>query len=163
RRRQWSRHIGGDSRLALFPVQYIEGKGPRPRARYLQGYRFRLWRPYRGGKRCGRHAFYRLFAKSIGMSDVIPVFLIDDDKDLLKETRQTLELAGFIVSIFSTAADALKLLGAEFSGVVVSDIRMPHIDGLQLFDRIRRLDEDLPVILVTGHGDIPMAVKAIQD
>lgn len=97
------------------------------------------------------------------MSETIPVFLIDDDKDLLKATKQTLELAGFSVSTFSAATEALKDLSAEFSGVVVSDIRMPHIDGLQLFDRIRRLDEDLPVILITGHGDIPMAVKAIQD
>lgn len=94
---------------------------------------------------------------------MIPVFLIDDDKDLLKATKQTLELAGFAVSTFSAAAEALSVLDAEFSGVVVSDIRMPQIDGLQLFDRIRRLDEDLPVILITGHGDIPMAVKAIQD
>ncbi|MBB3312567.1 two-component system C4-dicarboxylate transport response regulator DctD [Rhizobium sp. BK196] len=97
------------------------------------------------------------------MSEAIPVFLIDDDKDLLKATKQTLELAGFSVSTFSAATEALKDLSAEFSGVVVSDIRMPHVDGLQLFDRIRRLDEDLPVILITGHGDIPMAVKAIQD
>ncbi|MFC5757744.1 sigma-54-dependent transcriptional regulator [Rhizobium sp. GCM10022189] len=97
------------------------------------------------------------------MSDTIPVFLIDDDKDLLKATKQTLELAGFAVSTFSAAMDALKVLRADFTGVVVSDIRMPQVDGLQLFDRIRRLDEDLPVILMTGHGDIPMAVKAIQD
>ncbi|MBB3657810.1 two-component system C4-dicarboxylate transport response regulator DctD [Rhizobium sp. BK650] len=97
------------------------------------------------------------------MSEAIPVFLIDDDKDLLKATKQTLELAGFSVSTFSSATEALKDLTSEFSGVVVSDIRMPHIDGLQLFDRIRRLDGDLPVILITGHGDIPMAVKAIQD
>ncbi len=97
------------------------------------------------------------------MNDTIPVFLIDDDKDLLKATKQTLELAGFAVSTFSAAMDALKVLRADFTGVVVSDIRMPQVDGLQLFDRIRRLDEDLPVILMTGHGDIPMAVKAIQD
>lgn len=97
------------------------------------------------------------------MSEATPVFLIDDDKDLLKATQQTLDLAGFSVSAFSAAADALRLLDSDFSGVIVSDIRMPHIDGLQLFDRIRQLDEDLPVILVTGHGDIPMAVKAIQD
>lgn len=94
---------------------------------------------------------------------MIPVFLIDDDKDLLKATKQTLELAGFDVSTFSAASEALSLLDAGFPGVVVSDIRMPQIDGLQLFNRIRRLDEDLPVILITGHGDIPMAVKAIQD
>lgn len=97
------------------------------------------------------------------MSDGAPIILIDDDRDLLKATKQTLELAGFSVSAFASAAEALKVLDAGFPGVIVSDIRMPQIDGLQLFDRVHRMDADLPVILVTGHGDIPMAVKAIQD
>jgi two-component system, NtrC family, C4-dicarboxylate transport response regulator DctD len=49
----------------------------------------------------------------------------------------------------------------DFDGVVVTDIRMPHIDGLELFRRLRTLDPDLPVILITGHGDIDMAVQAM--
>jgi two-component system C4-dicarboxylate transport response regulator DctD len=97
------------------------------------------------------------------MSDASRIFLIDDDRDLLKATKQTLELAGFSVSAFSSATDALGALDAGLAGVIVSDIRMPQIDGLQLFHRVRRLDADLPVILMTGHGDIPMAVKSIQD
>ncbi|AGB74776.1 MULTISPECIES: sigma-54-dependent transcriptional regulator [Rhizobium] len=97
------------------------------------------------------------------MNESSPVFLIDDDKDLLRATKQTLELAGFAVFAFSAAAEALHALGADFAGVVVSDIRMPQMDGQQLFARIKALDADLPVILVTGHGDIPMAVQAIQD
>ncbi|TIV63992.1 MAG: sigma-54-dependent Fis family transcriptional regulator, partial [Mesorhizobium sp.] len=92
-----------------------------------------------------------------------PVILIDDDGDLLKATRQTLELAGFAVSAFASASEALAGLDAGFAGVVVSDIRMPEMDGLQLFDRVVDLDPDIPVILVTGHGDIAMAVKAIKD
>ncbi|TGQ44662.1 MULTISPECIES: sigma-54 dependent transcriptional regulator [unclassified Mesorhizobium] len=95
--------------------------------------------------------------------EAAPVILIDDDSDLLKATAQTLELAGFAVSGFSVASDALAALDVRFAGVVVSDIRMPEIDGLQLFDRILRLDADIPVILVTGHGDIAMAVKAMKD
>ncbi|MDQ0563883.1 two-component system C4-dicarboxylate transport response regulator DctD [Rhizobium mesoamericanum] len=97
------------------------------------------------------------------MSDITPIFLVDDDRDLLRATKQTLELAGFAVSAFSNAGEALAALNANFAGVLVSDIRMPEIDGLQLFNRVRQQDEDLPVILVTGHGDIPMAVKAMQD
>jgi two-component system C4-dicarboxylate transport response regulator DctD len=97
------------------------------------------------------------------MSESSPVFLIDDDKDLLRATKQTLELAGFAVSAFSAASEALHGLNVDFAGVVVSDIRMPQMDGQQLFARIKALDADLPVILVTGHGDIPMAVQAIQD
>ncbi|SCB44241.1 sigma-54-dependent transcriptional regulator [Rhizobium lusitanum] len=97
------------------------------------------------------------------MNDNSPVFLIDDDKDLLKATKQTLELAGFAVSAFAAAGDALAALDPGFAGVVVSDIRMPQMDGQELFARVRERDADLPVILVTGHGDIPMAVQAIQD
>lgn len=97
------------------------------------------------------------------MSNPTPVILIDDDADLLKATAQTIELAGFAVSRYSSASEALGKIDPSFAGVVVSDIRMPDIDGLQLFDYIRRQDADLPVILMTGHGDIPMAVKAIQD
>ena len=97
------------------------------------------------------------------MDSAKSVFLIDDDKDLRKATQQTLELAGFAVSAFPRAAEALNALPADFAGVIVSDIRMPEIDGLRLFELIRERDPDLPVILITGHGDIPMAVNAIQN
>ncbi len=97
------------------------------------------------------------------MSKPVSVFLIDDDKDLRRATTQTLELAGFAVSAFADPREAIAALSAAFDGVVVSDIRMPHIDGLQLFSMIKEMDADLPVILITGHGDIPMAVQAIQD
>lgn len=92
-----------------------------------------------------------------------PVLLIDDDRQLLHATAQTLELAGFDATPLGAAAEALGRLDRDFAGVVVSDIRMPGMDGLQLFERIRDLDAEIPVILVTGHGDIPTAVKAIQD
>ncbi|WP_075292774.1 sigma-54-dependent transcriptional regulator [Pararhizobium arenae] len=92
-----------------------------------------------------------------------PVLLVDDDRPLLRATAQTLELAGFDVSPFSSATEALTALDMDFAGVVVSDIRMPGTDGLQLFERICDLDREIPVILITGHGDIPTAVKAIQD
>ena len=92
-----------------------------------------------------------------------PVLLIDDDRQLLRATAQTLDLAGFDVTPLGAAAEALSHLDSSFAGVVVSDIRMPGMDGLQLFERIRGLDAEIPVILVTGHGDIPTAVKAIQD
>ncbi|MGO7072755.1 sigma-54-dependent transcriptional regulator [Rhizobium johnstonii] len=92
-----------------------------------------------------------------------PVALIDDDKDLRRATAQTLELAGFSVSAYDGAKAALADLPADFAGPIVTDIRMPEIDGLQLFATLQGMDADLPVILMTGHGDIPMAVQAIQD
>lgn len=92
-----------------------------------------------------------------------PVMLVDDDKALRRATRQTLELAGCEVADFASASEALAAISPDFDGVVVSDVRMPQIDGLQFFARIKAIDEDIPVILITGHGDIPMAVQAIQD
>lgn len=97
------------------------------------------------------------------METPTPVALIDDDKDLRRATAQTLELAGFSVSAYDGAKAALADLPADFAGPVVTDIRMPEIDGLQLFATLQSVDADLPVILMTGHGDIPMAVQAIQD
>ncbi|TNV11856.1 sigma-54-dependent transcriptional regulator [Brucella pecoris] len=91
------------------------------------------------------------------------VILVDDDKALRRATRQTLELAGFDVADFPNAFDALNSVTSDYDGVVVTDVRMPQIDGLQFFARIKAIDPDLPVILITGHGDIPMAVRAIQD
>jgi two-component system C4-dicarboxylate transport response regulator DctD len=93
----------------------------------------------------------------------MPVLLVDDDRQLLHATAQTLELAGFDVTPFGAATDALARIDRTFAGVIVSDIRMPGMDGLQLFERIGGIDPEVPVILVTGHGDIPTAVKAIQD
>ncbi len=97
------------------------------------------------------------------MSDLTPILLVDDDRDLLKATAQTLELAGFEPKLCRHGAEALDGLTDAFEGIVISDVRMPGMDGLELFDRIRRLDAELPVILMTGHGDIPMAVQAIQN
>ncbi len=92
-----------------------------------------------------------------------PVLLIDDDRQLLGATAQTLELAGFDVTALGSAVEGLGLVDVNFAGVVVSDIRMPGLDGLQLFERIRDVDAEIPVVLVTGHGDISTAVKAIQE
>jgi two-component system C4-dicarboxylate transport response regulator DctD len=91
------------------------------------------------------------------------VAFVDDDDDLRNANRQTLELAGFTVVPFADAMSALRSLTPDFAGIVVTDVRMPNIDGLELFRRLHALDADLPVILITGHGDIDMAVEAIQE
>jgi two-component system C4-dicarboxylate transport response regulator DctD len=74
-----------------------------------------------------------------------------------------LELAGFEVIPFGDAMTALRYLTPDFAGVVVTDVRMAHVDGLELFRRLREMDADIPVILITGHGDIEMAVQAMQE
>ena len=97
------------------------------------------------------------------MNDRPRVVFVDDDAELRNANQESLELAGFEVYPFADAESALAFLDADFPGVVVSDIRMPRIDGLELFQRLKALDADLPVILITGHGDVPMAVAALHD
>jgi two-component system C4-dicarboxylate transport response regulator DctD len=92
-----------------------------------------------------------------------PVFLIDDEKHIRVAGAQMLELAGYEVRAFSSPTEALPLLTPEWSGVVISDIKMPDMDGLTFLGRALEIDRDLPLILVTGHGDINMAVNAIRD
>ncbi|MCV6612186.1 MAG: sigma-54 dependent transcriptional regulator [Amphritea sp.] len=91
------------------------------------------------------------------------ILLVDDEKHIRVAAGQTLELAGYDVVAAESAEAALALLDADWPGVVVSDINMPGIDGLELQKRISEIDPDLPVILITGHGDISMAVSAMRD
>ena len=90
------------------------------------------------------------------------VILVDDDDDLRKALTQTLVLAGFNVESFSNAARVMETLDSDWGGAVISDLKMPGIDGLGLLEKISRLDTDIPVVLITGHGDVSVAVKAIQ-
>lgn len=91
------------------------------------------------------------------------ILLVDDDDALRGAVAQGLELRGFEVAAFDNAPSALKALSREFDGAVVSDVRMPGMDGLALFERVRAIDPDIPVLLITGHGDVAMAVAALQD
>jgi two-component system C4-dicarboxylate transport response regulator DctD len=91
------------------------------------------------------------------------VAFIDDEEDVRRAGAQSLALAGFEVETYDSALAALDHLDAHFPGAVVSDVRMPRMDGIELFRRLHALDADLPVILATGHGDIEMAVAALRD
>lgn len=91
------------------------------------------------------------------------VIFIDDEKHIRIANQQTLELAGFEVQCFNSAEKVLPLLSLEWPGVVICDIKMPGMDGITFLKKVCDVDRDLPVILVTGHGDISMAVSAIQD
>ena len=90
------------------------------------------------------------------------VRLVDDDEDLRLAQVQTLRIAGFAVEPFASAAEALEGMTPDYPGVVLSDVRMPGMDGLELFDRLHGIDPELPVILLTGHADVPMAVSALK-
>ncbi len=88
--------------------------------------------------------------------------LVDDDNDLRKALTQTLELAGFSVQSFADAEILLQQLQPDYNGIIVSDLRMPGLDGLSLLEKVTQIDKDIPVVLITGHGDVSVAVKAIQ-
>ncbi|MBN9465484.1 sigma-54 dependent transcriptional regulator [Brevundimonas sp.] len=91
------------------------------------------------------------------------VALVEDDADFRAALQERLALEGFEVRPFATAEAALKGLNADFPGVVVTDLRMPGLDGRQLLTRLLALDPSLPVLLITGHGDIAEAVAAMRD
>ena len=90
------------------------------------------------------------------------VIVVDDEAAIREAVQQWLELSGCDVRTCASAAEALALVDRDFPGIVVSDVRMPGTDGLQLLDKLLQIDSDLPVILVTGHGDVPMAVQALR-
>ena len=91
------------------------------------------------------------------------VALIEDDADFRQALVERLTLEGYDVRAFSAAEPALKAIDADFPGVVVTDLRMPGLDGRQLLSRLQALDPALPVIMITGHGDIGDAVAAMHD
>ncbi|MGI9374294.1 MAG: sigma-54-dependent transcriptional regulator [Hyphomicrobiales bacterium] len=90
------------------------------------------------------------------------VLFIDDEEHIRSAARQALDLAGFEVECFAKAEDVLENIGRAFRGVVVTDIRMPGMDGMTLMQRIFEIDPELPVVLITGHGDVQLAVEAMR-
>lgn len=91
------------------------------------------------------------------------VIIIEDDEDVRLGCLQALALEGIKASGYESVEKARALAGKEFHGVVVSDIRLPGVDGLTFQRELAALDRDLPVILITGHGDVAMAVQAMRD
>lgn len=92
-----------------------------------------------------------------------PVILVDDEKHIRTASSQTLELAGYDVLALDHADKVQAEINPFWPGVVVTDINMPGTDGLQLMKQVLAVDADIPVILITGHGDISMAVNAMRD
>jgi len=91
------------------------------------------------------------------------VILVDDEESVLAASAQTLELADLRVRSVSDPKQEAGLLSQDFPGVLVTDVRMPRMDGLALMREALIVDADLPVVLMTGHGDVPMAVQAMRD
>ena len=90
------------------------------------------------------------------------VLLLDDDADLRHAVSQGLELEGHEVSVFEDPLAALSTISRDDYAVIVSDIMMPKMDGFNVLTQVMEIDPVLPVILITGHGDVPLAVKAMK-
>jgi len=91
------------------------------------------------------------------------VLLVDDEEELRRSTAQSLDLEGLSVEQCANAERALDFITQGFNGLVLTDIRMPGMDGMTLMGRVREIDPDIPVIVVTGHADVQLAVRAMRE
>ncbi len=91
------------------------------------------------------------------------ILFIDDEKHIRQANKQTLELADLEVLCLDCAEKAMLYISMEWQGIVICDIRLPKMDGLEFLLKAQKIDRDLPVILITGHGDVSTAVQAMRD
>jgi two-component system response regulator FixJ len=91
-----------------------------------------------------------------------PVYIVDDDDAVRDSLALLLEASGLSVEAFANAADVLDRCRQHTPACVVTDIRMPGMDGLELQQELGRFDARIPVIVITGHGDVPLAVRAMK-
>jgi len=99
------------------------------------------------------------FSNKAELTDII---IVDDEQIIRDSLRQLFELEGYQVHTYTSALTALDRINRQFPGIVITDINMPHMDGLSLLQQITNLDSELPVILLTGYADVPMAVQAMH-
>ena len=96
------------------------------------------------------------------MPDAAPILFVDDEAAMRQAVTQWLGLAGFETLLHDQALTALEALSADFSGVLVTDLKMEGIDGMELLRRSQQIDPELPVVVITGHGDVETAVEAMR-
>src|SRR3972149_3841963 len=90
------------------------------------------------------------------------IFFVDDEPEVLKMVGRTLEQAGYNVSCFSRAADCIKQLRYQTCDLLITDVKMPEMDGIELLTEAKRIIPLLPVLVITGYGDVPMAVRSLK-
>jgi two-component system response regulator FixJ len=95
-------------------------------------------------------------------SDAAVVHVVDDDEAMRQSMAFLLRTANIQVQTYEAAADFLNALPQAKAGCVVTDVRMPGMSGIELLHRLRKLKVSMPVIVITGHGDVPLAVEAMK-
>jgi two-component system C4-dicarboxylate transport response regulator DctD len=96
------------------------------------------------------------------MPERVPILFVDDEAPMRQAVTQWLELAGFELLVHEAAGSAAAKLSAAFPGIVVTDLKMEGMDGLALLRRAQETDPELPVVVITGHGDVQTAVEAMR-
>ena len=90
------------------------------------------------------------------------IFIVDDDRSYLTAVTRLLHASGHAVESFTTASDLLQRLGRGAQGCILADLKMPGMDGLQLHEAVAASANPLPVVFLSGHGDVPTTVRALK-
>ena len=90
------------------------------------------------------------------------IFVVDDDLSVRKALRRLFQVAGFSVEVFASAKEFLEQKRADELGCLVLDVRMPGMSGLTLQEAIQATGQSLPIVFLTGHGDVPTSVRAMK-
>ncbi len=90
------------------------------------------------------------------------IFFVDDELKVRKMVSRTLEQVGLKVSCFARATECLEQLCCRKCDLLITDVKMPEMDGIELLTEVKRIIPSLPVIVITAYGDVPMAVEAIK-
>jgi two-component system C4-dicarboxylate transport response regulator DctD len=91
-----------------------------------------------------------------------PILFVDDEAPMRHAVTQWLGLAGFEMLVHDKATSALRAVSADFPGILVTDLKMEGMDGMELLRRTQQIDPELPVVVITGHGDVEIAVEAMR-
>jgi two-component system C4-dicarboxylate transport response regulator DctD len=91
-----------------------------------------------------------------------PILFVDDEASMRHAVTQWLGLAGFEMLVHEKATSALSTVSADFPGILVTDLKMEGMDGMELLRRSQQIDPELPVVVITGHGDVEIAVEAMR-
>jgi two-component system response regulator FixJ len=90
------------------------------------------------------------------------IFFVDDEPKVCKMVGRTLEQAGLKVTCFTDPTDCLRQLRCRTCDLLITDVKMPEMDGMELLTEVKRIIPSLPVIVITAYGDVPMAVEALK-